>query len=275
MANRYANLVGSNKIKDEWQKINEGFDKVQQEMDEKPDASIAQVNDIQLGADDTLTLEGGTGITVTTVPGEKKVRFVATGESTPGPHAIEHITGGSDVIPNATTSASGLMSAADKLALDAHLAALVSDPGGVHGFLVETGNFTPYVFGSTTAGTIPYSLISGRYMKIQNRVYVEGTVRAGGPAIVQPTGNLLIGGLPYVIRTEAGNPRSPAFAISALVRIKLPANGYMVLAHGEPGQSAISLRAVVDNNDVAFVSADDQTFSATWQIRLSGWYETN
>lgn len=34
MANRYANLVGSNKIKDEWQKINTGFDKVQQDVDQ-------------------------------------------------------------------------------------------------------------------------------------------------------------------------------------------------------------------------------------------------
>lgn len=34
MANRYANLVGSNKIKDEWQKINDGFDKVEQDVDQ-------------------------------------------------------------------------------------------------------------------------------------------------------------------------------------------------------------------------------------------------
>lgn len=33
MANRYANLVGANKIKDEYTKINTGFDKVEQEMD--------------------------------------------------------------------------------------------------------------------------------------------------------------------------------------------------------------------------------------------------
>jgi len=33
VANRYANLVGSNKIKDEWQKINTGFDLVQQDVD--------------------------------------------------------------------------------------------------------------------------------------------------------------------------------------------------------------------------------------------------
>lgn len=41
MANRYANLVGSNKIKDEWQKINTGFDRVQQDVDQLQ-ADLAQ-----------------------------------------------------------------------------------------------------------------------------------------------------------------------------------------------------------------------------------------
>lgn len=157
-----------------------------------------------------------------------------------------------------------------------HIAKKVTDSGGAHGLVIESGTFTPFIFGSTTAGTIPYSnQTSGRYMKIQNRIYVECTVRANGPAIEQPTGNLLIGGLPYVIRAEAGNPRSPAFAISALVWIKLPTNGYMIVAHGEQGQSAISLRAVIDNNETAFVSADDQSFTGVWHVRFSGWYETN
>ena len=99
MANRYANLVGSNKIKDEYGKINAGFDAVQAEMDAKPDTSIAQVNDIEFDADDTLTIEGGTGITVTTTPGEKKLRITATGTAAPGAHGIEHNHDGSDPIP--------------------------------------------------------------------------------------------------------------------------------------------------------------------------------
>lgn len=48
MANRYANLVGTNKIKDEYTKINTGFDAVQADMDaeiaarEQTDANLAQ-----------------------------------------------------------------------------------------------------------------------------------------------------------------------------------------------------------------------------------------
>lgn len=100
MANRYANLVGSNKIKDEYTKINTGFDKVEQEMDAKPDKSIAQVNDVQMGTDDTLTIEGSTGITISTNPSQKKVIVTATGTSTPGPHGPSHNNDGADPIPD-------------------------------------------------------------------------------------------------------------------------------------------------------------------------------
>lgn len=100
MANRYANLVGSNKIKDEYTKINQGFDKVEQEMDAKPDRSIAQVNNVQMGTDDTLTIEGSTGITISTNPSQKKVTITATGTSTPGPHGPSHNNDGADPIPD-------------------------------------------------------------------------------------------------------------------------------------------------------------------------------
>src|SRR5690606_38142753 len=100
MANRYANLVGSNKIKDEYQKINIGFDKVEQEMDEKPDNSFAKINDVEAEGEDAVTIEAGTGITVTTTPEEKKIRITATGEATPGPHGPEHNHDGADPIPD-------------------------------------------------------------------------------------------------------------------------------------------------------------------------------
>lgn len=63
---------------------------------------------------DTLQITGGTGISVTTNPANKQVTVTATGTATPGAHASSHITGGTDVIPNAVTNGnSGLMSGAD------------------------------------------------------------------------------------------------------------------------------------------------------------------
>lgn len=114
-------------------------------------ASGAQVNQFAFGkivvtgqsdidADavvDALKLAGGTGITITTNPVTDEVVITATGAATPGAHASSHITGGTDVIPNAVPSGNaGLMSGADKTALDqtvSGLAAHVADKANPHG----------------------------------------------------------------------------------------------------------------------------------------------
>lgn len=67
---------------------------------------------------DTLNFAGGTGITVTTNPLTDTLTITATGEATPGAHALSHITGGSDIIPDAVENGdSGLMSGSDKASL--------------------------------------------------------------------------------------------------------------------------------------------------------------
>ncbi|MDH6430289.1 MULTISPECIES: hypothetical protein [unclassified Paenibacillus] len=77
--------------------------------------AFAQVNNIPAGAKlDTLTVTGGTGITITSNPTNKTVTVTATGTATPGAHASSHLPGGSDPIALATPSAAGLMAAADK-----------------------------------------------------------------------------------------------------------------------------------------------------------------
>jgi hypothetical protein len=134
MANRYANLVGSNKIKDEYTKINTGFDTIQAEvdainteLDEKADRAFARVNGLTASTkDDTLNIAGGTGITISENPNTKTVTVTATGTATPGAHGSAHTEFGSDPIPNATTAEGGLMSAADKAVLD-ELSIKVSD----------------------------------------------------------------------------------------------------------------------------------------------------
>ncbi|WP_411735001.1 pyocin knob domain-containing protein [Paenibacillus sp. M2] len=76
---------------------------------------FSKVNDVEASSkSDTLQLTGGTGITVTTDPATKRVIVTSTGTATPGAHASSHVTGGSDVIPDAVTDgASGLMSGVD------------------------------------------------------------------------------------------------------------------------------------------------------------------
>ncbi|MET1173763.1 tail fiber protein [Paenibacillus amylolyticus] len=77
--------------------------------------AFSMINDVSAGSKtDTVTLVGGTGVVITTDPDNKRISFTITGESTPGAHALSHLPGGTDVIPNAVTGGlSGLMSGAD------------------------------------------------------------------------------------------------------------------------------------------------------------------
>ena len=102
MANRYANLVGSNKIKDEWTKINAGFDAVQADMDAKADA------------DDLVSLENTVN---------------------------DHIGAGGAAHAEATTSSAGFMAAADKQKLDniARLCEILGVPGETVAFIDADG----------------------------------------------------------------------------------------------------------------------------------------
>ncbi|WP_024632376.1 MULTISPECIES: hypothetical protein [unclassified Paenibacillus] len=77
--------------------------------------AFAVINDVEASSkSDTVTLVGGTGIAVSTNPVTKEIMLTATSEATPGAHASSHVTGGSDVIPDAVIGgASGLMSGAD------------------------------------------------------------------------------------------------------------------------------------------------------------------
>lgn len=66
--------------------------------------AFAQVNDVVAAAEtDTLTIEGGTGITISTNTTTKKVIVTATGEATPGPHGPSHNIDGADPIPDLVT----------------------------------------------------------------------------------------------------------------------------------------------------------------------------
>ncbi|MEK5479893.1 hypothetical protein NYE70_23630 [Paenibacillus sp. FSL R5-0407] len=77
------------------------------------------INNIPAGQkEDHLTITAGTGITVTPDPANKEIRITSSGTAIPGKHGTEHLSNGADPIPEATGTISGLMSAADKVALD-------------------------------------------------------------------------------------------------------------------------------------------------------------
>ncbi|WMT39742.1 hypothetical protein RE628_20450 [Paenibacillus sp. D2_2] len=205
MTNRFANLVGSKHISDDFNNINIGFDRVQAEVDagdavaanhianadihvtkakktewdnkapgstatelinhiadqvahltqtehtkltgiesgaEKNQNAFAKVNGMEAdNTTDEFTIVGDVGIKVTQNPNDKTVHLTVTGDSAPGDHAATHLTGGSDPIPVATDTTSGLMSPEDKQAIEDNADAIRT----VTAQLVDTVNALPSI----------------------------------------------------------------------------------------------------------------------------------
>ena len=80
----------------------------------------------------------------------------------------------------------------------AHAAKSVTDAGGVHGFRVETGTFTPVLAGTVTPGNNTYSVQTGRYVKVGRVVhfFVQLNLASKDPNMF---GAVVISGLPFTV----------------------------------------------------------------------------
>ncbi|MGO4345546.1 hypothetical protein AB4Z45_08650 [Paenibacillus sp. MCAF9] len=115
------------------------------EVNQNAFSKVAVAGQSDVDADsktDTLTIAGGIGITVTTNPTTDTVIITATGTAAPGAHASTHVTGGSDVIPNAVAGGnSGLMSGADKAALNQTVQGLADLNAYLNFMPIDGGDF--------------------------------------------------------------------------------------------------------------------------------------
>ncbi|MGI6180431.1 MAG: hypothetical protein ACOYII_10810, partial [Butyricicoccus intestinisimiae] len=127
--NKYANLVGTNKIKDEYTKINTGFDGVETDID--------ALNDLV----DALDSRVDTIIT-TPIDGEAAAQEIVDARVS----AVKSKT-------FATLDARFEETEQD---IATHMADSVTDGDGAHGLIIETGIWTPTLFGGTVAGSNTY-----------------------------------------------------------------------------------------------------------------------
>ena len=180
LANRYANLVGSNKIKDEWQKINTGFDLVQQDVD----AEVAAREELE----------------------ERVDNIIAGGSEDKDPELVDIRTPDPSYTPQREINVAGDVTRDMQAQFAAHLADDVSD--GVHGMGsaaaqdYEEGNWTPTIQGSSTPGTNTYDTQTGRYIRIGNQVtcWFSISLSAKDPAM---GGITYIAGLPFLADPNA------------------------------------------------------------------------
>lgn len=111
-----------------------------------------------------------------------------------------------------------------------------------------SGDWTPTIIGSTTAGTQTYTTQTGRYVDLGNDLFfVAGRVilsALGGTA----AGNVLIGGLPFTTKDESG-ALVGALGVSAYDNINLSA-GYSQIGL-VPSSNAATLMLVESGDNVA------------------------
>ena len=202
MANKYANLVGTNKIKDEYTKINTGFDRVE-----------ADVTAVNTRVDTIIT---------TPISGEAATQEIVDARVS----AVKSKT-------FATLDARFEETEQD---IATHLADSVTDEGGIHGLEIESGTFTPSITGTSTAGEATYAYRIGKYYKIGKLVHIEiylsWTAHTG-------TGNMEIYGLPFPVASSPGG-HQVTFAISPY-RITL-SDGHIITGYSGSGGTGIALR---------------------------------
>lgn len=114
----------------------------------------------------------------------------------------------------------------------------------------ETGDWTPTLYGTTTAGTTTYTTQTGNYEKIGGLVYVSFVLAWTN---LTGTGNARIGGLPFTAASLTGQPRH-AFSDSFYTGLSLPnsnLNGYI--------QEATAYIDLLSSSTTAGAAVDIQT----------------
>lgn len=133
-------------------------------------------------------------------------------------------------------------------------------------FPVAVGTFTPTFQGSGTAGAWTYSIQTGFYTRIGNRVLfnlsIAATVRGGAP-----TGDAWIVGLPFNSNSTA-NSHSPV-SIDTLSAVTIGGTTIQVTARVPPSATRVELVEVIAAG-VALLPATSLT--ATAFIRVAGSY---
>jgi hypothetical protein len=82
---------------------------------------------------------------------------------------------------------------------NSHKADMATQAGGVHGFEIETGTFTPTI-GTNTPSNSTYTIQTGTYSRIGNRVFINIRLKIDVKTIED--GDVFIHGLPFLANGE-------------------------------------------------------------------------
>ena len=232
MANKYCNLVGTNNIKDEYTKINMGFDKVEADID-------------KLETDVTAVNTRVNTIITTPISGEAATQEIVDARVS--------------AAKSKTFASIDARFEETEQDVESHMAESVQDVGGVHGLKIESGTWTPFLSG----GTHTYTEQKGLYYKIGSQVFVCGSVSLADKGVA--LAHLAIGGLPFAF-PSANNLL--ALATINYSYLAIPAGDLGVI--GMFASNGIFLYRLRNNASLDMFGSDN--LRATTNISFSGTY---
>ena len=202
--NKYANLVGTNKIKDEYTKINTGFDGVETDidalnylvdaLDSRVDTIITTPIDGETAAQELVDARAGfstIGGRMTQIEGDIET------------HAQELVDARASAVKSKTFATLDARFEETEQDVESHMADNVTDSDGAHGLKIESGTFTPTIAGLTTAGANTYSVQTGNYLKMGKLVFIAIYISLSAKDSAME-GNTIINGLPFVPNRNGG-----------------------------------------------------------------------
>lgn len=136
--------------------------------------------------------------------------------------------------------------------LNAHKADLATDTDGAHGLKIESGTFTPYLYGDTVAGSPTYVSRSGTYYKIGNFVVVKFSIQISNKGGM--SGNLFIGGLPFVSNGSYSMLSPTYFGLTLTSGVLIGYTSHSDVIHLSTGSSGINDSLI--SNDFSIWTAD-------------------
>ncbi|MNW38074.1 Pectate lyase superfamily protein [compost metagenome] len=169
---------------------------------------------------DSIEIEAGTGILVTPVPTEKKIRITAGGTAIPGLHGAEHVGHGADPIPEATTTDSGLMSAADKNELVTSSGTFPKLPDRLNAFDAQLADIAINILSIGAVG----DGVTDDIDAINNAILVAES-RGGGTVLVPP-------GKTFIISNQINMKSNIRFIIEGTIKLGDDANWHVLMLNG-------------------------------------------
>lgn len=204
--------------------------------------AFAQVNGVVAkNKSDQFRIVGDVGIQVTENTLDNSIHLTVTGESAPGNHASTHLTGGSDPIPVATETTSGLLGPTDKTLINV-----------LRNAQKKANTSAMYAHAISDIGVLPGKMITAAV-----RAAYAGTLK------VAVMGDSISEGGDLVLASEAYVPKLEQALKNALPGVTVTLQNFSL--------GGRRINNAIDPNFVGGTSDTDTTFFRSWSVIGKSW----